>query len=59
MEINSNFISPIFGLEKVNLPTLEELQIENTANYDKLDQEIKKTNNFLKELHELKKNLED
>lgn len=56
---NSNFISPIFGLEKVNLPTLEELQIENTANYDKLDQEIKKTNNFLKELHELKKNLED
>lgn len=56
---NSNFISPIFGLEKANLPTLEELQIENTANYDKLDQEIKKTNNFLKELHELKKNLED
>ena len=56
---NSNFISPIFGLVKVNLPTLEELQIENTANYDKLDQEIKKTNNFLKELHELKKNLED
>ena len=50
---NSPIISPIFGIEKDN-----SLELENTANYEKLDNEIKKTNEFLMTLKELQKNLE-
>ena len=32
-------------------------ELENTANYDKLDQEIKKTNEFLMTLKELQQKL--
>lgn len=53
---NSPIISPIYGIEKVVSDC--ELELENTANYDKLDQEIRKTNEFLLTLKELQKKLE-
>ena len=49
------YLSPITGLETENL---SEIQLENTANLEKLDREIRKTNEFLNILNELKKNLE-
>lgn len=54
----SPIISPIFGIESINNIDQAELQLENTANYEKLDQEIKKTNEFLMTLQDLKENLE-
>ncbi len=56
---SSPIISPIYGIEKKDAdmsPT--ELELENTANYDKLDEEIKKTNEFLMTLRELQKKLD-
>ena len=56
---SSPIISPIYGIEKSNeeaFPT--ELELENTANYEKLDEEIKKTNEFLMTLRELQKKLD-
>lgn len=53
---SSPIISPIFGIEDNNND--RNLELENTANYDKLDEEIKKTNQFLATLRELQKNLE-
>ena len=35
-----------------------ELELENTANYEKLDEEIRKTNEFLATLKELQKKLD-
>ncbi len=60
---NTNFklspvISPIHGIEKKEVVGVNSLQLENTANYEKLDEEIKKTNEFLITLKELQKNLE-
>jgi hypothetical protein len=52
---SSPIISPIYGVEN---KTKDSLQIENTANYDKLDAEIKKTNEFLTRLKELQKKLD-
>lgn len=49
------YLSPITGLE---VESLSEIQLENTANLEKLDREIRKTNEFLNILNELKKNLE-
>lgn len=51
---SSPIISPIFGIEK---PT-NDMEFENTANYEKFDDEIRKTNEFLKVLKELQKKLE-
>ncbi len=51
----SPVISPIYGIEKSEDDYLE---LENTANYDKLDEEIRKTNEFLMTLRELQKNLD-
>ena len=56
---SSTIISPIYGIEKKDTnmsPT--EIELENTANYDKLDEEIKKTNEFLMTLRELQKKLD-
>ena len=53
--ISSPYLSPIEGVESQNL---NEIQLENTANLEKLDKEIRKTNEFLNILNELKKNLE-
>lgn len=51
---SSPIISPIFGIEKQT----NDMEFENTANYEKFDDEIKKTNEFLKVLKELQKKLE-
>lgn len=51
-------ISPIFGIEEENLSRNNSLSLENTANYDKLDAEIRKTNEFLSRLKELQKKLD-
>lgn len=53
---SSPVISPIFGIEKENVTT--NMELENTANYEKLDDEIKKTNEFLVVLKELQKKLD-
>lgn len=51
---SSPVISPIFGIEKQT----NDMEFENTANYEKFDDEIKKTNEFLKVLKELQKKLD-
>ena len=48
---SSPIISPIYGIE--NNESVNELELENTANYEKLDEEIKKTNEFIMTLKEL------
>lgn len=53
----SPVISPIFGIEEENLSRNNSLSLENTANYDKLDAEIRKMNEFLSKLRELQKKL--
>lgn len=53
---SSPIISPIYGIEKNE--SISELQLENTADYDKLDAEIKKTNEFLMTLKELQSKLD-
>jgi hypothetical protein len=53
---SSPIISPIYGIEKTE--SSNDLELENTANYDKLDEEIKKTNEFLMTLKELQKKLD-
>lgn len=47
-------ISPVFGMK----PTESSILLEQTANLDKLNEEIRKTNEFLSTLKELRKNLE-
>jgi len=47
-------ISPVFGVETATTA----VALEQTANYDKLNDEIKKTNEFLVALKELRKNLD-
>ena len=54
---SSPIISPIFGIERQQSND-NSLELENTANYEKLDEEIKKTNEFLGKLRELQKNLD-
>ena len=53
---SSPIISPIFGIE--DSKNDNNMELENTANYDKLDEEIKKTNSFLAVLKELQKKLD-
>lgn len=69
---SSPFISPVFGLEKETSirPTIQKkevvtpivhedsLELEQTADLEQLDEEIRKTNEFLQVLKELQKNLE-
>lgn len=52
----SPIISPIYGIEKT--PSQSDIELENTATYEKLDEEIKKTNEFLMTLKELQKHLD-
>ncbi len=54
----SPVISPIFGIEEEHLAKPTALELENTANYEKLDEEIRKTNEFLAKLRELQKKLD-
>lgn len=53
---NSPVISPVYGIEKEQSEETA-IELENTANYEKLDEEIRKTNEFLQTLRELKKKL--
>ena len=53
---SSPVISPIFGIEKE--PVTTNMELENTANYEKFDDEIKKTNEFLAVLRDLQKKLD-
>lgn len=57
---SSPYLSPIVGVEyeKPISSSLAEIQLENTANLEKLDKEIRKTNEFLSILNDLKKNLD-
>ncbi len=50
-------ISPVYGIESTE-EKQGNIELENTANYEKLDEEIRKTNEFLMTLKELKKNLD-
>lgn len=52
---NSPIISPIFGIERNDN---NDMSLENTANYEKLDAEIKRTNEFLLTLKDLQKKLD-
>lgn len=53
---SSPIISPIFGIES-NTPTDNDMELENTANYDKFDAEMRRTNEFVTTLKELQKKL--
>lgn len=57
---SSPVISPVYGIEKERkeFHRNTELELENTANYDKLDAEIRKTNQFIAALKELQKKLD-
>lgn len=53
---SSPIISPIYGIEK-NPSEDNSLALENTANYEKLDQQLQKSNDFAMTLKEFQKNL--
>ena len=55
---SSPVISPVFGIEKPVVNNSSDIELENTANYEKLDEEIRKTNEFLMTLKELQKKLD-
>lgn len=55
---SSPVISPVYGIERPEVPTASDIELENTANYEKLDEEIRKTNEFLMTLKELQKKLD-
>ena len=54
---SSPIISPIYGIEKQSDEN-HDIELENTANYEKLDAEIKKTNEFLMTLKDLQQKLD-
>lgn len=54
----SPIISPIYGIEEEPVKKNIALELENTANYDKFDEEIRKTNEFLSKLKELQQKLD-
>ena len=51
---SSPMISPVYGISQKD----QDIVLEQTANLEKLNEEIKKTNEFLKTLKDLQKNLE-
>ena len=55
---SSPVISPVFGIERPAVQSNSDIELENTANYEKLDEEIRKTNEFLMTLKELQKKLD-
>ena len=54
----SPIISPIYGIEEEPVSKNTTLELENTANYQKFDEEIRKTNEFLSKLKELQQKLD-
>ena len=61
---NSPIISPVYGIERKestlgdDLVSPTEIELENTADYEKFDEEIRKTNEFIATLKELQKKLD-
>ena len=55
---SSPVISPVYGIERPSDVSHNDIELENTANFEKLDEEIRKTNEFLMTLKELQKNLD-
>ena len=55
---SSPVISPVFGIERPEINSSSDIELENTANYEKLDEEIRKTNEFLMTLKELQSKLD-
>ena len=55
---SSPVISPVYGIEHPTSANANDIELENTANYEKLDEEIRKTNEFLMTLKELQKKLD-
>ena len=55
---SSPIISPVFGIDDGGDENINNMALENTANLDKLNEEIRKTNEFLNTLRELRKNLQ-
>lgn len=53
---SSPIISPVHGINSDD--NITSMALENTANLDKLSEEIRKTNEFLNTLRELRKNLQ-
>lgn len=53
---SSPIISPVYGIEETKKDS--SIELENTANYEKLDEEIRKTNEFLSTLKELQEKLQ-
>ena len=51
-------ISPIYGIEEDKVTKNTSLELEDTATFEKLDEEIRKTNEFLSKLKELKQKLD-
>lgn len=54
----SPIISPVYGIEEEPIKKNTTLELENTANYEKFDEEIRKTNEFLNKLKELQEKLD-
>ena len=55
---SSPIISPIYGIETINNTNVNDLSLENTANYEKLDKEIQKSNEYLMTLNDLQEKLD-
>ena len=54
----SPIISPIYGIEDESVKKNTTMELEDTANYEKFDEEIRKTNEFLSKLKELQQKLD-
>ncbi len=54
----SPIISPIYGIEEEPVRKNTTLELENTTNLQKFDEEIRKTNEFLSKLKELQQKLD-
>ena len=55
---SSPIIFPIYGIETINNTNVNDLSLENTANYEKLDKEIQKSNEYLMTLNDLQEKLD-
>ena len=53
-DVKDSYVSSVYGYPKTD----QDLILEQTANLEKLNEEIRKTNEFLKMLKDLKKNLD-
>ena len=54
---SSPIISPIFGIER-DASKETEIALENTANYEKLDEQLRKSNEFVMSMQELQQKLD-